>query len=56
MTPFDADVIETLARLEERRHRPLTINNKTVDNVANRDDDEDAGSDNENEDTEHPRT
>jgi hypothetical protein len=52
--PFDADVIETLARLEERQRRPQTTNDKTIDNAANGDDDENADSDNENKDTEHP--
>ena len=58
MTPFDAGVIETLGRLEERRHPPQTTDVKNADKVANDGDDEDADDDNENEneDTEHPRT
>ena len=55
VTPFDADVIETLARLEGRGHRPQTMKGKTIDSIANGDDDEGTDSDSENADAEHPR-
>ena len=54
VTPLDADVIETLARLEGRGHHPQTMKGKTIDSVANGDDDEGMDSDSENADTEHP--
>ena len=56
VTPFDTDVIKTLARLEGRGCRSHAMKGKAIDNVANGDDDEGADSNSENADMEHPCT